>query len=176
MHPVGHSGIAYANAPKSTIDNTMSLSEQLQADLKDAMRARDEVRKRTIRSVLTALNEKAIEQRTVGSEMTDEDALAVLQKQAKQRRDAIAQYEEAQRDDLAQKEYEELEVIETYLPEQLGDEAIRKVLHELIAATGAASPRDMGKVMGAAMKKLRGKADGRRVNELAREMLADATS
>lgn len=154
----------------------MSLSEQLQADLKDAMRARDEVRKRTIRSVLTALNEKAIEQRTVGSEMTDEDALAVLQKQAKQRRDAIAQYEEAQRDDLAQKEYEELEVIETYLPEQLGDEAIRKVLHELIAATGAASPRDMGKVMGAAMKKLRGKADGRRVNELAREMLADATS
>jgi len=152
----------------------MSLTERLQADLKDAMRARDAVRKRTIRSLLTALNEKAIERRAAGDDLTDEDALAVVQKQAKQRRDAIGQYEEAGRDDLVHKEQEELEVIETYLPEQLGDEEIRMVLHELIAATGAASPRDLGKVMGAAMKKLRGKADGRRVNALARELLSDA--
>lgn len=152
----------------------MSLTERLQADLTDAMRARDAVRKRTIRSLLTALNEKAIERRAAGDDLTDEDALAVVQKQAKQRRDAIAQYEEAGRDDLVHKEQEELEVIETYLPEQLGDEEIRMVLHELIAATGAASPRDLGKVMGAAMKKLRGKADGRRVNALARELLSDA--
>lgn len=154
----------------------MTLTDQLQADLKDAMRAKDRVRLRTIRSLRTALTEKEIELRSSSEAMSDEDALRVVQKQAKQRRDAIEQYAEAGRDDLVRKEEEELEIIETYLPEQLGDDAIRKVLHEIIAATGAASPRDMGKVMGAAMKRLRGRADGRRINELAQELLTGAAS
>ncbi|NBC18218.1 MAG: GatB/YqeY domain-containing protein [Bacteroidetes bacterium] len=154
----------------------MTLTDQLQADLKDAMRAKDRVRLRTIRSLRTALTEKEIELRSSSEAMSDEDALRVVQKQAKQRRDAIEQYAEAGREDLVRKEEEELEIIETYLPEQLGDDAIRKVLHEIIAATGAASPRDMGKVMGAAMKRLRGRADGRRINELAQELLTGAAS
>lgn len=154
----------------------MTLTDQLQADLKDAMRAKDRVRLRTIRSLRTALTEKEIELRSSSEAMSDEDALRVVQKQAKQRRDAIEQYAEAGRDDLVRKEEEELAIIETYLPEQLGDDAIRKVLHEIIAATGAASPRDMGKVMGAAMKRLRGRADGRRINELAQELLTGAAS
>lgn len=154
----------------------MTLTDQLQADLKDAMRAKDRVRLRTIRSLRTALTEKEIELRSSSEAMSDEDALRVVQKQAKQRRDAIEQYAEAGREDLVRKEEQELEIIETYLPEQLGDDAIRKVLHEIIAATGAASPRDMGKVMGAAMKRLRGRADGRRINELAQELLTGAAS
>lgn len=154
----------------------MSLTDQLQADLKDAMRAKDKVRLRTIRSLRTALTEKEIEKRSSGEDLTEQEALAVVQKQAKQRRDAMKQYAEAGRDDLVQKEEEELEVIEAYLPEQLGDEAIRKVLHDVIAATGAASPRDMGKVMGVAMKRLRGRADGRRINELARELLTSSST
>jgi hypothetical protein len=154
----------------------MTLTDQLQADLKDAMRAKDKVRLRTIRSLRTALTEKEIELRSSSETVSEEDALRVVQKQAKQRRDAIEQYEEAGRADLAQKEQDELEIIESYLPEQLGDDEIRKVLHEIIAATGAASPRDMGKVMGAAMKRLRGRADGRRINELARDLLTDDDS
>ena len=152
------------------------LTDRLQEDLKTAMRAKDQVRLRTIRSLRAALTEKEIELRAQHQDLTEEEVLAVVQKQAKQRRDAIEQYQEAGRDDLVRKEEEELEVLEEYLPEQLGDEEIRKVLHELIKATGAASPRDLGKVMGVAMQRLRGKADGRRVNELARELLSDAST
>lgn len=153
---------------------TMTLAETLQHDLKDAMRAKDAVRLRTIRALRAALTEKEIAEREGGSaELTPDQMLAVVQKQAKQRRDAIEQYEAASRDDLAQKERDELAVIEAYLPAQASDDDIRAVLHDVIAATGAASPRDMGKVMGVAMKRLRGKADGRRINEIVRELLGD---
>ena len=119
--------------------------------------------------------EKEIAEREGGTAtLTEQQVQAVVQKQAKQRRDAIEQYEAAEREDLAEKEREELAIIEAYLPEQMDDDEIRRVLHEVIAATGAASPRDMGKVMGAAMQRLRGKADGRRINEIVRELLSDA--
>lgn len=151
------------------------LKDQLTNDLKEAMRARDEVRLRTIRSLRAALQSQEIEQRQGGSaELTEEQEMAVLQKQAKQRRDAIDQFQSAGRDDLVQKEQEELEIIEGYLPKQLSDDEIRKVLHEVIAATGAASARDMGKVMGEAMQRLRGRADGRRINEIVRSLLTDS--
>ncbi len=153
------------------------LKDKLSSDLKDAMRARDEVRLRTIRSLRAALMEKEIELRQGGeATLTEDQEVGVLQKQAKQRRDSIQQYEQAERDDLKRKEEEELAIIEEYLPRQLGDDEIRKILHEVIAATGAASPRDMGKVMGAAMGRLRGVADGRRVQQVATEMLSDRTS
>ena len=148
------------------------LKDTLNDDLKAAMRAKDAVRLRTIRALRAALLEKEIEERTGGeATLTAEQEMTVVQKQAKQRRDAITQYEDADREDLASKEREELEIIETYLPEQLDDDAIRKVLHEVIAATGAASPQDMGKVMGVAMKRLQGRADGRRINEIVRSLL-----
>lgn len=151
----------------------MSLNDQLAEDLKQAMKAKDAVRLRTIRSLRAALKEKEIAERRDGeAHLSEEQVLAVVQKQAKQRRDAIAQYEPAGRDDLAAKEQEELEIIEAYLPEQLGDEEIRRVVQEIVAATGASSMREMGKVMSATMEQLRGRADGRRINEIARELLS----
>lgn len=148
------------------------LKEQLQNDLKDAMRARDEVRLRTIRSLRAALLEREIAEREGGTAtLSDEQELAVVQKQAKQRRDAIEQFEAASRTDLAIKERDELAIIELYLPKQLDDAAIRRVVQEAIAQTGAASMQDIGKVMGAVIPHLRGKADGRRINEIVREQL-----
>ena len=152
----------------------MSLNDQLTDDLKQAMKTKDAVRLRTIRSLRAAIKEKEIEERQGGeAQLSEEQVLAVLQKQAKQRRDAITQYEEAGRDDLSAKEHEELAVIEAYLPKQLSDDEIRSVVQEIVAATGASSMRDMGKVMGAAMQRLRGRADGRCINEMVRELLSD---
>ena len=149
------------------------LKDKLSADLKDAMRAKDEVRLRTIRSLRAALMEKEIEQREGGTAtLTPEQEVGVVQKQAKQRRDSIEQYERAGREDLSRKEADELAVIEEYLPKQLGDEELRKVVQEVIAATGAASPKDIGRVMGAAMERVRGQAEGRRVQQLASELLS----
>ena len=150
----------------------MSLNDQLAEDLKQAMKARDAVRLRTIRLVRAAIKDKEIAERHHGeANLSEEVYLAVLQKQAKQRRDSIEQFEQAGRDDLASTEREELAVIESYLPQQLGDDEIRSVVEEIVATTGASSMRDMGKVMGAAMQQLRGRADGRRINEIARELL-----
>lgn len=149
--------------------------DRLSDDLKAAMRSKDQVRVRTIRSIRAALTEKEIERRTGGKgEVSEEDALSVLQKQAKQRRDSIEQFEAAGREDLAAREREELAVIDEYLPKQMSDDELRAILHEVITATGAASPRDIGKVMGAAIERTRGLADGKRVNELARELLSEA--
>ena len=151
----------------------MSLIDQLTEDLKQAMKAKDPVRLRTIRSLRAALKEKEIEERRGGeARLSEEQVLAVVQKQAKQRREAITQYEQAGRDDLVAKEREELEIIEAYLPKQLGGDEIRRVVQEIVTTTGASSMRDMGKVMGAAMQQLKGRADGRRINEIVRELLS----
>ncbi len=149
------------------------LKDKLADDLKSAMRSKDAVRLRTIRALRAALMEKEIELREGGTAvLTEEEELAVLQKQAKQRRDSIEQYEEADREDLRKKEEEELEVIEAYLPRQLGDEEVRDVVRQVIDETGAASKADMGKVMGAAMGKLRGRAEGRTVQRIAIDLLS----
>ena len=151
----------------------MSLIDQLPEDLKQAMKAKDRVRLRTIRSLRAALKEKEIEERQDGeARLSEEQVLAVVQKQAKQRRDAIIQYEQAGRDDLVAKEREELEIIEAYLPKQLGDDEIRRVVQEIVTTTGASSMRDMGKVMGAAIEQLKGRADGRRISEIAKALLS----
>ena len=149
------------------------LKDRLNEDLKAAMRAKDDVRLRTIRSIRAALMEREIEQRQGGTAtLTEEQEMAVLQKQAKQRRDAIEQVAAAGREDLAAREREELAVIEAYLPQQLADDEIRSVVREVAAAAGASSMREMGKVMGPAMERLRGRADGRRVQEIVREVLS----
>lgn len=151
----------------------MSLKDQLADDLKAALRAKDEARLRAIRTLRAALLEKEIAERQGGvAHLTPEQELAVVQKQAKQRRDAIEQFQAAGRDDLVAKEQAELTILETYLPQQLDEAHLRKVLQALIATTGVASLKEMGKVMGPAMQQLRGQADGKRIQELVRELLS----
>lgn len=144
------------------------LKDQIADDLKAAMRAEDDVRRRTLRSLRAALSEKA---RTDG-ELAEEDEMKVLQKQAKQRREALDQYEDAGRDDLAEKERAELAVIEDYLPERLSDEELDRELKSIIEETGANSMSDMGQVMGTAMNRLRGRAQGGRVQERVQALLS----
>ena len=145
------------------------LKEQLARDLQDAMRARDEVRLRTLRLVQAALTQK---EKEAGQPTSDEDALAVVQKQIKQRRESIAQFEAAGREDLARKERDELAVLEAYQPAQLSDEDVQAEVQRVLEETGAESMRDMGRVMGVAMGRLHGRADGRRVQAAVRELLS----
>lgn len=150
------------------------LKDRVAEDLKEAMRAKDKVRLRTLRSLRSALMEKEIGERQGGKATLSEDQeLQVVQKEAKQRRDAIEQYEDADREDLAAKEREELEVLEEYLPRQLSSSEIREVVQDIIDETGASSMADMGQVMGPAMQRLRGQADGGEVQRIAREALSE---
>lgn len=144
------------------------LRETLARDLKDAMRARDTVRLAAIRSIQAAIT--TAEKKT-GEPIDDDAVLAVVQKQGKQRRDSIEQFTSAGRDDLAQREIDELAWIERYLPKQASDEDIRARVAEVIQAVGASSMKDMGQVMGPAMAALKGVAEGRRVQAVVRELL-----
>lgn len=147
----------------------MSLKEQLKQDTIDASKSGDN-RKRDILRMLQA----AIKQIEIDDRVTLDDAgvLQVLTKQAKQRRESIAEYTKAGRDDLVEQEAYELGVIEAYLPQMMSKEEIEVLVKQAIADTGAASSKDMGKVMGKLMPQVKGKADGRLVNEVVREQLA----
>ena len=146
----------------------MNLKERLAHDLKDAMRAKDQTRLLTIRALLTAITER---EKEGGGPLSDDDLLGVVQKQAKQRRDAAAQYDDAGRDDLAQKERDELAVLGQYLPAQLSDDDIRRTVQEIVTRSGATSMKDMGRVMGEAMSELKGRADGNRVRVVVQDLL-----
>ncbi|HEX7069590.1 MAG TPA: GatB/YqeY domain-containing protein [Rhodothermales bacterium] len=149
-----------------------SLDETLASHLKDAMRARDEVRLRTVRSLRAALKEKEISERQSGTaKLTPDQEIAVVQKQAKQRQDAIEQFRAAGREDLVQRESEELEIIQTYLPAALPEEEVRAEIRRIIESTGASSLKEIGRVMGPAMQVLRGRTDGSVVQRIAREEL-----
>ena len=151
----------------------MSLKEQIGEDIKTAMKAKDKIRLQTVRSIKKAILEKEVELRPKGQDsLTPEQEIELLSQQAKQRRDSIEQFKNAGRDDLADKEKQELAVIETYLPEQLSDEEIETIVDEIIADSGAATMKDLGKVMGPAMKQLKGKADGKKIQELVKSKLA----
>ncbi|MDQ7029127.1 MAG: GatB/YqeY domain-containing protein [Ardenticatenia bacterium] len=147
----------------------MSLKAQLQSDLKAAMKAGDTVKRNTVRLLLSAIHNAEIDK---GGELTEQDVVVLLQKQAKQRRESIEQYRKAGRQDLVQEEAAELAVIESYLPRMLGEEEIRQEALAQIEAVGATGPKDMGKVMGPLMAKLRGRADGALVQRVVRELLA----
>ena len=151
----------------------MSLTEQLQADMKTAMRDGDAHRRDTLRMVIAAAQNAAKEKR---EPLSDEEALAVITKQVKTRRESIKAFRDAGRDDLADKEQSEIDVLEPYLPEQMGEDEVRALVVEAVAATGATSPRDMGKVMGALMPKVKGRADGKLVSSLVNEELAKAAT
>ncbi|MEM9217346.1 MAG: GatB/YqeY domain-containing protein [Cyanobacteria bacterium P01_F01_bin.150] len=150
----------------------MSLKDRISDDIKAAMKARDKVRLETVRSIKKVILERESAVRAKGQEgLTEEQDMEVLVQQAKQRRDAIAQYQKAGRDDLADSEAAELAIIETYLPAQMSDDEIGAVIEAIITKVGASSPRDMGKVMGPAMQELKGKADGKKVQELVKAKL-----
>lgn len=150
-----------------------SIVDRLNEDLKDAMRAKDKVRLRTLRSLRSALKNKEIEQREEGVEtvLSEQDQLAVLRKQVNQRKDSIEQYEEADRDDLVEQEKAELEVLTEYMPVALSDEELEEILQEIIEDVGAESMADMGAVMGPAMNRLKGRVDGGRVQEMVQTLL-----
>ncbi len=134
----------------------MSLKETLQQDMKTAMRAGDKRRLGVIRLINAAIKQREVDERI---ELDDTQVTTVLDKMAKQRRESIEQYQKAGRDDLADQENFELEVLKSYLPEQLDDAEIDALIADAIATTGASSMKDMGKVMGQLKAKLAGRAD-----------------
>ena len=144
------------------------LKETLARDLKDAMRAKEKVRLTAIRMLQAAITEQ---EKSGSGPISDDDLTAIVAKQAKQRRDSIQQYQDAGRDDLAEREAAELGYIEQYLPPQASDEDIYRVIQAIVQRTGATSMKDMGRVMGEAMSALKGVAEGSRVQAVVRELL-----
>jgi uncharacterized protein YqeY len=151
----------------------MSLKDRISEDIKIAMKAKDKVRLETVRSIKKVLLEKEVSLRPQGQEsLTESQELEVLAQQAKQRRDSIEQYRQAGRDDLADKEAQELAIIEEYLPGQLSDEEVGAVVDEVIASVGATSAKDMGKVMGSVMQQLKGRAEGQKIQVIVKAKLS----
>ena len=152
----------------------MSLRERIDGDIKTAMKARDKVRLETVRSIKKLILEKEVEARAASGEatLTEDQELQLLTQLAKQRRDAIEQYQKAGREELAEQEAGELAIIEEYLPQPLSEEEVKAIVMEVIATVGATSPKDMGKVMGPVMKRLRGQADGKLVQDLVKQSLS----
>jgi len=146
----------------------MSLIEQLKTDLKDAMRAQEIVKRDSIRAINTMIKQVQVDER---KELNDEDVIKLIQRGIKQREEAASQYKDAGRDDLVQKELEQVEVFKSYLPKQLSDEELESGMQKIIQEVGAQSMKDMGKVMGQATKVFAGVADGKRINEMVKKLL-----
>ncbi len=149
----------------------MPLKEQLTSDLTDAMRQSDDVRKSTLRMLLTAINVAEV----AGSErrqLSDEQVTQVLAKQVKQRRESIDEFQKAGRQDLVDKEAAELKVLEAYMPPQIPRDEIEAEARKAIAEVGAKGPSDKGKVMQTLMPRLSGRAEGREINAVVTELLA----
>lgn len=147
----------------------MSISEQIKADIKDAMRAKDKALLTTLRGLSAEIKQLEVDQRR---DVTDEDVVAIVAKGIKTRQESATQYKDAGREDLESIELAEIEVFKKYQPEQLSEDEITVIVKEAIAATGASSAKEMGKVMGALMPKVKGKADGSLVNKIVKELLA----
>jgi uncharacterized protein len=149
----------------------MGLEQKIMAELKTAMLAKDEKALRSLRAVKAAILLAKTAEGGSG-ELKEEDEIKILQKLVKQRKDSLEIFTQQNRSDLAQKEKEEIEIIEKFLPKQLSPEELRDIISKIIASTGASSPADMGKVMGAANKELSGKADGKTISLIVKELLA----
>lgn len=147
----------------------MALKDQLQADLKTAMKEKNKVKKSTVTMIRAAILQVEKDQKV---ELEDDQILEIIAKQLKQRRDGLAEFEKAQRDDLIQQAREEITIIEGYLPTQLTVDEIKVIVAETIKETGAVDAKDMGKIMSALMPKVKGRADGKLVNQVVRESLA----
>jgi uncharacterized protein len=148
----------------------MSLEQKVMAELKTAMLAKDEKSLRSLRAIKSAII-LAKTAEGAGGEIKEEDEVKLLQKLVKQRKDSLEIYEKQNREDLAEKEREEISVIEKFLPKQLDEAELRTIIQKIIDETGASSPADMGKVMGAANKQLAGKAEGKTIAGIAKDIL-----
>ena len=146
----------------------MNTKEKLTADLKDAMRAQDTLRKRVLRLALASIKNAEIEKQ---AELSEAEVVKVLQKEVKERRDTIEGAQKAGRDDLVAEAEAEIAVLETYLPQQLSEAELETLVRGTIAEVGAASMREMGKVMSAIMPKVQGRADGKAVSQMVRKLL-----
>lgn len=148
----------------------MSLREKINNDLKTAMKSGDKLRLQTIRSIRALILE--FEKSGKAKEMSPEDEITLLTSAAKKRKDAIEQYENADRKDLAEKEEAELKIIQEYLPKQLTEEEVLAEVKKIVDELGASSKQDFGKVMPAAIKSLKGKADGKMIKEAVEKILS----
>ncbi|MEX0751134.1 MAG: GatB/YqeY domain-containing protein [Dehalococcoidia bacterium] len=155
----------------------MALKAKLAEDLKDAMRASDSLRRDVLRGLLTAISNTEIARVNVKDasagreDLTDEQTIDVVQKQAKQRRESIEEFTKAGRQDLVDRETAELQILSSYLPEQLSRDEIAEEVRKVIAETGASGAGDKNKVMPAAIARMKGRADGRAINEVVSELL-----
>ena len=151
----------------------MNLHESIKASIPEALKARDEVRKLTLRSLVTAMtNEVVAKKRKPDEFLADEEALVVIKRAANQRKDSIEQYEKGGRPELAEPEYAELAIIESYLPEQMSREEIEKIVREKMVEMGVTNKSEAGKFTGVVMKDLKGAADGALVKEVIDSLLA----
>lgn len=148
----------------------MNLEQKIMAELKTAMLAKDEKSTRSLRAIKAAILLAKTSEGASG-ELKEDDEIKLLQKMVKQRKDSLEIYEQQNRADLAQKEKEEIEGIEKFLPKQLSADELKKELQNIIQQAGASSPADMGKVMGIATKQLSGKADGKTISTIVKELL-----
>ena len=151
-------------------NNTMSLESRINAGIKEAMKAKDDARKRTLRSIKSQI--LLLKTSGAGGEVTEAQELKLLQKMAKQREESWTTYKEQGRDDLAITEKEELDIIKEFLPKEMSDAELEAALKAIIEQVGASTMRDMGKVMGTATKELAGKADGKKMSTMVRQLLA----
>jgi uncharacterized protein YqeY len=146
----------------------VSLLSRLNDDMKSAMKAKDKESLQVIRMIKSSIQNEQIK---VGHDLTDDEELSVLSREMKQRRDSLREFEQAGRDDLAEKVKSEIAIVEKYMPEQLSEDEIRQIVQDAINQTGASSAKEFGKVMGAVMPKVKGKADGNLVNAIVKELL-----
>ena len=147
----------------------MSIKEQIKSDLKTAMKEKDVAKRDTLRNIQALIKQIEVDERR---DVNDDDMERILMKYSKQREDAMAQFKEAGREDLVAKEEAELSIIKTYLPEPMTDEELTATLQEIISNVGASSMKDMGKVMGIVSKQLAGKADGKVISDVVKQLLA----
>ena len=145
-----------------------NLTEKIRADLTAAMKAQEKERLSVVRMLQSAIKNEQI---NAGHELSDEEAMSVIRKAVKQRQDSIEQYTNAGRTELADKERSEMEILKSYLPAELTEEELEGGLREIIASTGAQSKKDLGKVMKEATARFRGRADGKRIQEIVGRLL-----
>ncbi len=146
----------------------MPLLDRLSSELKESLKARNQLKVEVIRLLKSSIKNKEIEKM---SPLTDEEILGVIISAAKQRRDSIEQFQKGGREDLVQKETSELEILQTFLPQQLSDEEVVNEIKTIITETGASSPKDMGKVMKVLIPRIKGRADGTKVSSLVKEIM-----
>lgn len=146
----------------------MSLKDKLMDDLKESMKNKEQVKKSVVTLIRSAIKQKEVDERV---ELTDEDILSIISKQVKQRKDALEDFTKGGREDLIAQTKEEIEILSSYLPAQLTDEELETIIKQVMEKVGATSMKDMGKIMGMATPLVKGRADGRRINEMVKTLL-----